>query len=190
MQRGLVSEYARRRRLVATSRAVFCKVPPLADILPILVCDAQFSPALDAAEVEALVAVDFAQTGAAQVCATALGAVCEMQGLGASSGASVRFGVGGAVEFFEVHVVLGFALGEADDERGHGHFNVELDHVDNGVELDVDNLVVEEHEADEEGIHADGDDHELAVEAYKRRILGQTMLIHQADLDGSEEVPV
>ena len=40
------------------------------------------------------------------------------------------------------------------------------------MKLDVDDLVAEEHEADKEGVHGDGDDHELAVEADERRILG------------------
>lgn len=59
-------------------------------------------------------------------------------------------GVGrGGTEIFRVHVVLGFTLGEADDKRGHGHFDVELDHVDDGMELDVDDGVLEEHETDD-----------------------------------------
>ena len=53
------------------------------------------------------------------------------------------------MEFFGVHVVLRLALREADDEGGHGHFDVELDHVDDWVELDVYDLVLEEHETDE-----------------------------------------
>jgi len=63
------------------------------------------------------------------------------------------------VEFFGVHVVLRLALREADDEGGHGHFDVELDHVDDRVELDVYDLVLEEHKTDEEGVHGDGDNH-------------------------------
>lgn len=58
--------------------------------------------------------------------------------------------VGRALELLGVHVVFGFSLGEADDERGHGHFDVEFDDVDDGVELDVDDLVLEEHEADQQ----------------------------------------
>lgn len=59
----------------------------------------------------------------------------------------MRVGVRGAV-LFEVDVVLRFALREAHDEGGHGHFDVELYHVDDRVELDVYDGVLEEHEAD------------------------------------------
>jgi hypothetical protein len=41
-------------------------------------------------------------------------------------------------------VVVGvLALRKAGDELGHGHFDVELDHVRDRVKLDVDNLVRE-----------------------------------------------
>ena len=39
--------------------------------------------------------------------------------------------------------------GDLGDEGGHGHFDVELYHVGDWVELDVDDLVLEGHEADE-----------------------------------------
>jgi hypothetical protein len=52
------------------------------------------------------------------------------------------------VEVLEVHVVLRFTLRESDNERGHGHFDVEFDHVDDGVELDVYDWVFKKHEAD------------------------------------------
>lgn len=47
-------------------------------------------------------------------------------------------------------VVVGvLTLCEASDEFGHGHFDVELDHVCDGVELDVDDLVGKRHETNE-----------------------------------------
>ena len=61
-------------------------------------------------------------------------------------------GAGGAVELVGYGVVFRLALGQAHNQRGHGHFNVELDHVDDGVELDIDDGVLEEHEADEEDL--------------------------------------
>ena len=51
-----------------------------------------------------------------------------------------------------VHVCFCAAACELDDERGHGHFDVELDHVGYRVKLDVDDWVGEEHEADEEAL--------------------------------------
>lgn len=50
------------------------------------------------------------------------------------------------------HVVVGLAAGEADDERGHGHFDIELDDVGDGMELDVHDLVLEEHEPDKHAL--------------------------------------
>ena len=48
-------------------------------------------------------------------------------------------------------VVAGFdgVTSYLGDEGGHGHFDVELYHVGDWVELDVDDLVLEGHEADE-----------------------------------------
>lgn len=68
--------------------------------------------------------------------------------------AGLRSGVRGAV-LFGVHVVLWFAPCKAHDERGHGHFDVEFYHVDDGVELDVYDGVFEEHEADEKCLERD-----------------------------------
>jgi hypothetical protein len=58
------------------------------------------------------------------------------------------------------------------------------------VELDIYDLVLEEHESDEQGVHGDGDYHQLAVEANKRCVLLQSVLFDQPDLDGPEEVIV
>lgn len=129
--------------------------------------------ALDSPKIETLVTIDLAETSTAHIRrVVAFGAVGKLQGLCGGGRARMRFGIGGAVEFLGTHVVLGLALGKADDERGHGHFDVEFDHVGDGVELDVDDLVAEEHEADEEGVHADGDEHELAIEADEWRVFG------------------
>jgi len=48
-------------------------------------------------------------------------------------------------------VVAGFDRVACDlcDERRHRHFDVELDHVGDGMELNVHDLVLEGHEADE-----------------------------------------
>lgn len=50
--------------------------------------------------------------------------------------------------FLGIHVVLGFSLRQSDHERGHGHFDVQFDNVDDRVELDVYDLILEEHETD------------------------------------------
>jgi hypothetical protein len=59
----------------------------------------------------------------------------------------MRLQIRGGVEGLRVHVVLQFTLREADDERGHGHFDVKFNHVDDGVELDVYNWVFKKHKA-------------------------------------------
>lgn len=51
-----------------------------------------------------------------------------------------------------ISVILGLALSEADDQGSHGHFDVEFDHVDNGMELNVDHWVLEEHETNEKAL--------------------------------------
>lgn len=63
------------------------------------------------------------------------------------SRAQVRVAVGGVIVLFDVATIAAFASCKLDDERSHGHFDVELYHVDNGVEENVDELVLEEHEA-------------------------------------------
>lgn len=45
-----------------------------------------------------------------------------------------------------VHVVGSLAASEAHNERGHAHLNVKLDHVGDRVKLDVDELILQEHE--------------------------------------------
>lgn len=74
-------------------------------------------------------------------------AACGLGGTGVMI--RVALGEGRRVERLVVHVVVGGAAGEAHDERGHGHFDVEFYDVGYGVELDVDELISEEHEADE-----------------------------------------
>ena len=64
----------------------------------------------------------------------------------------LRGGVGGRVELFWGHIVLWFALGKANDEGSHGHLNVEFDHVDHGMELNIYDLVLEEHETDKQSL--------------------------------------
>ena len=98
--------------------------------------------------------------------------------------------IGRALEVFRVHVVLGPSLCEAYDKRGHGHFDVELDHVGDRVELDVHDLVLQEHETDEHGVHGDGDNHQFPVETNKWCVLLQSMLLHEPFLDSPKEVPV
>jgi hypothetical protein len=39
-------------------------------------------------------------------------------------------------------------------------------------------------------VHADGDNHQLCVEAYERLVLCETDLINKSDLDNAQEVPV
>jgi hypothetical protein len=105
-------------------------------------------------------------------------------------------------------VVVGvLTLCEAGNELGHGHFDVELDHVCDGVELDVDDLVWKRHETNKHAlagvstssvsrerrdthVHEDRDNHELGVEANERLILLQAMLFDESLLDSSKEVPV
>ena len=48
--------------------------------------------------------------------------------------------------------------GEFGDEGRHGHFDVEFDHVCDGVELDVDEWVFEKHETDEHDLMKWGGD--------------------------------
>jgi len=58
------------------------------------------------------------------------------------------------------------------------------------VELDVDDLVGKRHETDEHAVHEDRNYHELSVEANKRLILLEAMLLNESLLDGSKEVPI
>ena len=39
-------------------------------------------------------------------------------------------------------------------------------------------------------VHANGDNHQLGVEAYEGLVLCQTDLINKSDLDNAQEVPV
>jgi hypothetical protein len=113
---------------------------------------------------------------------------------------------GTVFEFVLVHVVFGLAAGKTYDEGGHGHFDIEFDHVGDGMELDVDNLIPQKHEADKHAlsyirkdkqigalftyIHGDGENHKLRVESDKGLVFDQAVLLYKSDLDGSEEVPV
>lgn len=180
MQRCLIPKYTRRRRVITTPRAALHKVFPVHIIFPIFVRDAQIRGTLNATQIQAIVAIDLAESRAAHIRRIALGPVSQVHGVWLVreyGGSGVRVRARRAVELFGAHVAL-FSLSEADDEGGHGHFNVELDNVDDGVELDVYDLVFEEHEADEEGVHGDGYDHELAVEAYEGRVFGEAVLFH------------
>lgn len=56
---------------------------------------------------------------------------------------------GGLSEIMQSHVVIALAACETDDQRGHGHLDVEFHHVSDRVELDVYDLVLEKHESDE-----------------------------------------
>jgi len=114
---------------------------------------------------------------------------------------------GGAVEPAGGCVVIWLALGETDDQGGHGHLNVEFDHVDDRVELNVYDLVLEEHETDQESlvalaystmgrvilptyVHANWDYHQLRIEAYERLVLGKTDLFNKSNLHDAQEVPI
>lgn len=57
----------------------------------------------------------------------------------------MRVGVRGGGECLGVHVILRFTLSKPHDERGHRHFDLEFDHIDERVELDVYDLVFKEH---------------------------------------------
>jgi hypothetical protein len=124
----------------------------LLDGANLLDCDSQVGTAVDLAE--GLVAVVAAVRQALH--APLLGAELErLHVAGLLCFAAVRLrvrGAGGAVKVVGDGVVFRLALGQAHNQRGHGHFNVEFDHVDDGVELDVDDGVLEEHEADEEDL--------------------------------------
>jgi hypothetical protein len=49
----------------------------------------------------------------------------------------MRLQIRKGVEVLKVYVVLQFTLRESDNERGHRHFDVKFNYVDDGVELDV-----------------------------------------------------
>jgi hypothetical protein len=200
MQRLIIIKHTRRRRIITAPRASLHKVLSLDEIIfpikvrAVLMRNVQICPALNAAQIQALIAVDFAESRAAEASCAALRAGGQLYGFrlcrAAGCGADVGVGSGGAVIFFGVHVVCAFSLGEADNKGGHGHLNVEFNEVSHRVELDVYDLVLEEHEADEHGVHGNGDDHKLCVEPNQRGVFLQPILLHEPDLDSPEEVPV
>jgi hypothetical protein len=143
MQWRLVAKHAM-RRFVTAPRAT-----PAASLLQIHVLDydIQLRGPMNLSQtlIAVIPAVDLASS------TTLRGGQLERLELRLRLGAAVGLRVGrasGAAEVLGVGVVFGLALGQAHDEGGHGHFDVEFDHVDDGVELDVDDLVFEEHEAD------------------------------------------
>lgn len=56
------------------------------------------------------------------------------------------------LERLGVHVILWFALRELDDQRGHGHLNVEFNHVYDRVKLDVHDGIFKKHKANQQSL--------------------------------------
>lgn len=67
MQGRLIPKHAERRRIITAPRAALYKISPISRLLAILMCNAEFSMALNTAKIETLVAIDLAETGAAHI---------------------------------------------------------------------------------------------------------------------------
>jgi hypothetical protein len=135
-------------RLLRVSRAAvsLVRVHPLYG-------DIQIRLAMYAAQ--RLLAVDLAKCMGAFLCLLQLDGL-HLCALRIFSRLEVRSAVGclirRAVIRFGEHVVFRPTLGKAHNKRGHGHFDVEFDDVDDGMELDVDHLILEKHETDQQGL--------------------------------------